>query len=82
MYAIRKRLNVLLISPDLGGKTRFHMYLSDSLDRYQVINGEDVIGRFKSQIEYLEFARKLERAEKVEAIAMRLRSRDGGRQPL
>jgi thioredoxin reductase len=67
-YAIRKRLNVLLISPDLGGKSRFHMYLPDNLDRYQVINGEDVVSRFKSQIEYLEFARKLERAQKVTAI--------------
>ena len=68
MYAIRKRLNVLLISPDLGGKTRFHMYLPDNLERFQVITGEDMVNRFKSQVEYLEFARKLERAEKVEAI--------------
>jgi len=68
MYAIRKRLDVLLISPDLGGKTRGHMYLPDNLDRFQVITGEDVVSRFKSQVEYLEFARKLERAEKVVAI--------------
>jgi thioredoxin reductase len=69
MYAIRKRLNVLLISPDLGGKTRFHMYLPDNLERFQVITGEDMVNRFKSQVEYLEFARKLERAETVEATA-------------
>jgi alkyl hydroperoxide reductase subunit F len=68
MYAIRKRLDVLLISPELGGKTRGHMYLPDNFDRFQVITGEDVVSRFKSQVEYLEFARKLERAEKVEAI--------------
>jgi alkyl hydroperoxide reductase subunit F len=68
MYAIRKRLDVLLISPDLGGKTRGHMYLPDNLDRFQVITGEDVVSRFRSQVEYLEFARKLERAEKVEVI--------------
>ncbi len=58
MYAIRKRLNVLLISPDLGGKTRFHMYLPDNLERFQVITGEDMVNRFKSQVEYLEFARE------------------------
>jgi alkyl hydroperoxide reductase subunit F len=68
VYAIRKRLDVLLISPDLGGKTSGHMYLPDNLDRFQVITGEDVVSRFKSQVEYLEFARKLERADTVEPI--------------
>jgi NADH-dependent peroxiredoxin subunit F len=68
VYAIRKRINVLLISPDLGGKTGFHMYLPDNIDRFQVINGEEIVNRFKSQLEYLEFARKSELAEKVEAI--------------
>jgi alkyl hydroperoxide reductase subunit F len=68
VYAIRKRLDVLLISPDLGGKTNGHMYLPDNLERFQIITGDEVVGRFKSQVEYLEFARKLERGEKVEAI--------------
>lgn len=67
-YAIRKRLDVLLISPDLGGKTRGHMYLPDNLERFQVITGEDVVNRFKNQLEYLEFAHKLERVERVQAI--------------
>ncbi len=68
VYAIRKRLDVLLISPDLGGKTNGHMYLPDNLERHQAITGDEVINRFKSQIEYLDFARKQERVEKVEAI--------------
>lgn len=68
IYAIRKRLNVLVISPDLGGKTGFHMYLPENLDRFQVINGEEIVNRFKSQIEYLEFARKTEHAEKVYVV--------------
>jgi alkyl hydroperoxide reductase subunit F len=68
VYAIRKRLDVLIISPDLGGKTGFHMYLPENIDRFQVINGEEVVNRFKSQIEYLEFARKSEQGEKVDAI--------------
>ncbi len=68
VYAIRKRLDVLLISPDLGGKTGWHMHLPDNLERFQVITGDEVVGRFKSQIEYLEFARKLEHGERVEAI--------------
>jgi len=68
VYSIRKRLEVLVISPDLGGKTGMHMHLPDNLERFQVITGDEVVSRFKSQIEYLEFARKLEHGEKVEAI--------------
>lgn len=68
VYAIRKRLDVLVISPDLGGKTSYHMYLPDNIDRFQVINGEEIVNRFKSQIEYLEFARKQESVEQVSAI--------------
>jgi len=69
VYAIRKRLEVLLVSPDLGGKTGMHMHLPDNLERFQVITGDEVVSRFKSQIEYLEFARKLEHGEKVEPIS-------------
>jgi alkyl hydroperoxide reductase subunit F len=68
VYALRRRLEVLLVSPDLGGKTGWHMHLPDHLERFQVITGDEVVGRFKSQIEYLEFARKLEHGEQVEAI--------------
>ena len=68
VYSIRKRLDVLLVSPDLGGKTGWHMHLPDNLERFQVITGDEVVSRFKSQVEYLEFARKLEHGEKVEAI--------------
>ncbi len=69
VYSIRKRLEVLLVSPDLGGKTGMHMHLPDNLERFQVITGDEVVTRFKSQIEYLEFARKLEHGEKVEPIS-------------
>lgn len=65
MYAIRKRLNVLLISQDLGGKTNFHLELPD-LDNYQVINGVEVVNKFKSELEYLKFARHMEAVERVE----------------
>lgn len=68
VYSIRKRLDVLLVSPDLGGKTSMHMHLPDNLERFQVITGDEVVSRFKSQIEYLEFARKLEHGAKVEVI--------------
>lgn len=65
IYAIRKRLNVLLISKDLGGKTNYHLELPD-LTTYQVINGTEVVNKFKSELEYLKFARHMEPVEKVE----------------
>jgi len=68
VYAIRKRLEVLVISPDLGGKTGYHMYLPEYLDRFQVINGMEIVNRFKSQIEYLDYAHKSESGEQVEVI--------------
>ena len=68
VYAIRKRLDVLVISPDLGGKTGYHMHLPDNIDRYQVINGEEIVQRFKSQIEYLEFTHKAENVEQVAVV--------------
>lgn len=68
VYAIRKRLNVLLISPDLGGKTAAHMQLPESLERFQVITGDEVVNRFKSEISYLNFVRDADNAELVEVI--------------
>ena len=81
VYSIRKRLDVLLVSPDLGGKTGWHMHLPDNLERFQVITGDEVVGRFKSQIEYLEYARKLEHGEKVEPVegGFRVTTKEGNK---
>lgn len=68
VYAIRKRMNALIISPDLGGKTRFQMYLPENIDRFQVINGAEIVNRFISQIEYLDFTRKLESVNRISII--------------
>ena len=65
IYAIRKRLNSLLISPDLGGKAGARMII-EGMDTYQVINGADLVQRFRNEIEYLDFARELEKVVKVE----------------
>jgi alkyl hydroperoxide reductase subunit F len=64
IYAIRKRLNVLLISKDLGGKTNFHLELPDQ-ESYLVIRGVEVVDKFKSELEYLNFARRMEKVEKI-----------------
>jgi NADH-dependent peroxiredoxin subunit F len=65
VYAIRKRLNSLLISPDLGGKAGARMII-EGVDTYQVINGADLVQRFRNEIEYLDFARELEKVVKLE----------------
>ena len=59
MYAIRKRINVLLVSKDLGGKTNYRLALP-WIDDYQVIRGLEVVNKFRSELEYLDFARHLE----------------------
>jgi NADH-dependent peroxiredoxin subunit F len=64
VYAIRKRLNVLLVSKDLGGKTNYHLELPD-LDTHQVIRGAEVVERFRGELEYLNFARHLEGVHRV-----------------
>lgn len=65
VYAVRKRLNVLLITKDLGGKTNYRLQLPD-LEHHLVINGEEVVNRFANEIEYLEFAREF---DSVDAVA-------------
>lgn len=67
MYAIQKRLDVLLVTRDLGGKTNLHLQLP-FVERHMVINGDEVINRFTREIEYLDFVLKMDNAERVELI--------------
>jgi NADH-dependent peroxiredoxin subunit F len=67
VYAIRKRLNVLLISKDLGGKTNFRLALP-WIEEYQVIRGLEVVNKFKSELEYLDFARHMEAVECISRV--------------
>ncbi len=64
IYAIRKRLNVLLLSKDLGGKTNYHLSLP-WIEEYQVIKGLEIVNKFRTELEYLDFARHFESVEKV-----------------
>ncbi len=65
VYAIRKRLDVLLITRDLGGKTNYRLQLP-FVEKHLVITGEEVVSRFANEIDYLEFARVFEKVEKIE----------------
>jgi alkyl hydroperoxide reductase subunit F len=65
IYAIRKRLNILLLSKDLGGKTNYHLSLP-WVEDYQVIKGLEIVNKFRIELEYLDFARHLDAVDKVE----------------
>jgi alkyl hydroperoxide reductase subunit F len=67
VYALRKRIDVLLISRDLGGKTNYRLQLP-FVEKHLVINGEEVVNKFVNEIEYLGFARKFAHAESIEKI--------------
>jgi thioredoxin reductase len=67
VYAIRKRLDVLLITTDLGGKTNYRLQLP-FVEKHLVVSGEEVVNRFANEIDYLEFARIFDKAEAVEKI--------------
>lgn len=67
VYAIRKRLNCLLISPDLGGKANAKLHI-EGVDTYNVVNGAEVVRRFRNEIEYLDFARLLEKVTALKRV--------------
>jgi len=64
IYALRKRLNIFLISLDLGGKTNYRMELPDG-ETHQLIRGVEVVEKFWRELDYLEFARHLEPVRKI-----------------
>jgi alkyl hydroperoxide reductase subunit F len=78
VYALRKRLNVLLITRDLGGKTNYRLQLP-FVEKHLVISGQEVVGRFANEVDYLEFARSFDKAEQVEKIegGFEVRTRNG-----
>jgi alkyl hydroperoxide reductase subunit F len=64
VYAIRKRLNVLMVSKDLGGKTNYRLALP-WIEDYQVIRGLEIVNKFRSELEYLKFARQMEPVDRI-----------------
>ena len=65
IYALRKRLNVFLVSQDLGGKVNYRMEVP-KVEGHQVIRGVEVVEKFWRELDYLEFARHLEPVRQVE----------------
>ena len=67
-YAIRKRIETMLVSEDLGGKTNYKFSVP-GVETHPIIDGEELVSKFKSQLQYLDFARHLDRVTKVERTA-------------
>lgn len=68
IYGIRKRLNVLLVTKDLGGKTNYHLALP-WIEQYQVIRGLELVTKFRNELEYLDFARHMEAVDKITKVS-------------
>jgi len=67
IYAVRKHVDVLLISKDLGGKANYRMQLPN-VQRHLVIRGEEVVSHFANEVEYLDFARVLDGVDNIEKL--------------
>jgi alkyl hydroperoxide reductase subunit F len=67
-YAIRKRIETMLVSEDLGGKTNYKFSVP-GVETHPIIDGEELVSKFKSQLQYLDFARHLDRVTKIERTA-------------
>ena len=65
VYAMRKRLNVLLVTERLGGKTEIRSEFPGIGDT-SVIRGRQLVDRFKNEIGYLRIAHRLDRVSRVE----------------
>ncbi len=67
VYAVQKRLDVLLVTRDLGGKTNYHLKLP-FIERHMMITGDEIMSRFVREIDYLDFVHVMDNAEKITRI--------------
>ena len=70
VYAARKRLNTLLISPDIGGQVNKTLGVENYMG-YQFIEGPELIDKFQSQVDQFPIDQKIgyrvSRLEKLES---------------
>jgi thioredoxin reductase len=65
--AINQRLETLVIAERWGGLTTYFIELEDT-DVHSVITGEELLARFRQQLDYLEFCRVFDRVVKVSSV--------------
>lgn len=68
VYAINKHLDTLLLCEDLGGKANYRMRLR-GMEGFEHITGEEIVRKFKGQVEYLDYACRSDRAVRLETLA-------------
>jgi NADH-dependent peroxiredoxin subunit F len=69
-YAIRKRLETMLLGDLMGGRTN-HKFCMPGVETHQIIDGEELISKFRSEIEYLDFARHVCMVTKFQRVGKR-----------
>jgi thioredoxin reductase len=64
VYAVRQRLSILLVSPQLGGKTETRSEFAH-LGAEGVIRGQELVSRFRNELGYLEIAHSTDKVLRV-----------------
>jgi len=64
VYATRKRLNFLVLSKNLGGKSNYSIKLPE-MEEHQVIRARELVTSYKSKLEYLRHSYRLEGVKSV-----------------
>jgi thioredoxin reductase len=64
VYAVRQRLNVLLVTEKLGGKTEVRSEFPGIGDT-GVIRAQQLVERFKNELRYLDIAHRLDRVRSI-----------------
>ncbi|MBN1836554.1 MAG: NAD(P)/FAD-dependent oxidoreductase [Spirochaetales bacterium] len=83
VYAVRQRLDVLLITDTLGGKTEMRSEFpglgdTSGMADASVIRGRELVERFKNELQYLDIARRMERVRRVALAGGREAAARGG----
>jgi thioredoxin reductase len=68
VIAIHRRLETLIIAERWGGQTAYFMDLEDAADIHDMITGEELLGRFRQQLDYLDFSRVYDRVVKISPV--------------
>ncbi len=66
-YALHKRLETLVVTLDLGGKINYPFRVP-WVEGHEVISGIEIVNRYKTQLQYLDFAHEMDRAVKIERL--------------
>lgn len=62
--AINRRLETLIVAECWGGQTTYFIDLEDA-EPHQVITGEELLDRFRRQLDYLDFCRHFDRVTQI-----------------